>query len=546
MSEPGVPTHVPTHRIGIMPILAGQTASILSPSPDGDARRVAVRQLRLTPQWTAPRSPFRHTWEGIINVDQFRWMVRRDMQEQLELAQRELRATHVRAVGIYDDEMRAFCQSPAAFMGHEPKQPRTNWQTIDYVIDSLLDRKLQPVFTTSFIPSALASGPLTVFSTRAHTSPPRDWKEWENFVRDSVLHAVDRYSLAVVRQWPFEVWNEPNLKNWFWGGDLADFYRLWATTYRAIKSVDASLRVGGPSTGRAEWVQELLEYGAAHDCSPDYLITHIYNNDSAVDDPLAPFDPSSAARGSTSPTFAQDMMRRVRALLDRQQFKGELHWNEWGRSFHAVDFRREHPSEAAFIARLLADASQEADAFAYWCLSDIYDQVGYGREAFFGGYGLLNLQGLRKPAYHAFELLSRLGHERVVTNGHGTDAMCNAIVTTAPDRVAHVLVYASDDADAPERKSIAVTVDLPTGSRPTRLYRIDSLENNVVARWRELGAPAYLSRAQAKELAADNALRASSTPVHFENTGAASHAHFTMEGPGVALLELEMPASRSG
>ena len=64
-------------------------------------------------------------------------------------------------------------------MHHEPKQPRTNWQTVDYVIDSLLDRGLQPVFTTSFIPSAMSSGPLTVFSTRAHTSPPRDWAQWE-------------------------------------------------------------------------------------------------------------------------------------------------------------------------------------------------------------------------------------------------------------------------------------------------------------------------------------------------------------------------------
>ena len=45
-------------------------------------------------------------------------------------------------------------------------------------------------------------------------------------------------------------------------------------------------------------------------------------------------------------------MRNVRALLDRSGFKGELHWNEWGRSFHAVDHRREHPAEAAFIARL--------------------------------------------------------------------------------------------------------------------------------------------------------------------------------------------------
>ena len=185
------------------------------------------RRLHLRPDWQGGRTAFRHTWEGMINVDQFRWLVRRDMQEQLALAQSELGGKHVRAVGMFDDEMRVFCPSPGSFMGYESKEPRTNWQIVDYVMDSLLDRGLNPMFTTSFIPSTMASGPVTVFSTKAHTSPPRDWKQWEAFVREAVEHAVERYSLEVVRQWYFEVWNEPNLPGWFWGGNLADFMRLW-------------------------------------------------------------------------------------------------------------------------------------------------------------------------------------------------------------------------------------------------------------------------------------------------------------------------------
>jgi xylan 1,4-beta-xylosidase len=517
-----------------MQTLTGETASLSKSAP----LLAGVRHVRLRPGWSAPRTPFRHTWEGIINVDQFRWLVRRDMQDQLEMAQRELRATHVRAVGMFDDEMRVYREGPGAFMGLEPKQPRTNWQTVDYVMDSLADRGLQPVFTTSFVPSAMASGPVTVFSTKAHTSPPKDWAQWEAFVRDAVQHAVDRYSLDVVRRWPFEVWNEPNLHGWFWGGDLSDFNRLWETTYRAIKSVDSSLRVGGPSTGRAEWLEELIDFGQKHDCPPDYLITHIYNNDSAADHPLAPFDPTATTRGSKSPTFAADIMRNVRALLDRRGYKGELHWNEWGRSFHAVDHHRENPSEAAFIARLLGDVSQEADVFSYWCLSDIYDQVGYGREAFFGGYGLLNLQGLRKPAYHAFELLAKLGTERVATTGENVSSTCNAIITRSGEH-GHILVYAAEHDDEPARQSIEVSVDVPPGTRAGRLYRIDSIENNVIARWRELGSPAYLSRPQTRELAADNTLVTSSTPVRIED----GQARFTMESPGVALLEITLPES---
>jgi xylan 1,4-beta-xylosidase len=499
----------------------------------------AVRRVHLRPQWAGPRAPFRHTWEGVINVDQFRWMVRRDMQDQLELARRELGARHVRAVGMFDDEMRVFCPSPASFMGYEPKDPRTNWQVVDYVIDSLLDRGLNPMFTTSFVPKAMASGSTTIFSTHASTTPPRDWRQWENLVRDAVAHAVDRYSLPVVRQWYFEVWNEPNLKGWFWDGSQAEFHRLWQITHHAIKSVDASLRVGGPSTAHAAWIEALLDFGQEHDCRPDYLITHIYNNDSPTGEALAPFDGAQVEKNSKSPDSAMEVMRELRERISDAGFKGELHWNEWGRSFHAVDHRREQPSEAAFIARLMAEVSQEADVFAYWCLSDIYDQVGYGRETFHGGYGLLNLNGLRKPAYHAFQLLAKLGHERIAVAGDGLDSFCNTIVTTSA-RTAHVLVYAYDHADQPARSSLEVTVELPPGARTGQLYRIDSVENNVVAKWRELGAPDYLSRAQTAELKAGNQLRPCPAAVFIEGAENRAQARFSMEAPGVALLEITL------
>ena len=493
--------------------------------------------LSLTPQWSAPVAPFRHTWEGVVNVDQFRWLVRRDLQDQLAQMQQEIGARHVRAVGIYDDELRVFRPSPQSFMGYAPKDPRTNWQITDYIIDSLLDRGLNPMFTTSFIPSAMASGPVTVFTTKGHTSPPSDWKQWEKFVRESVQHAVDRYSLAVVRQWYFEVWNEPNLFGSFWGGTQQDFFKLWEVTFGAIKSVDASLRIGGPSTARADWMAELMEFAHAQRCVPDYLTAHIYNNDSETGEALAPFHGPQEDRASKSPNFAIGVMRGVRALADQLGFQGELHWNEWGRSFHGIDPRREDASEAAFIVRLLDRVSQTAHQFAYWCVSDIYDQVGYGREAFHGGYGLLNLQGLRKPAYHAFELLSRLGDQRVPVTGAGLDDLTGAIATRKLNS-SQILCYAYSHDDAPVRGTLEVSVALPADAGEVTLHRVDHLENNVVSRWRDLGAPAYLSRAETRQLRLVDPLHAALGAVRVEQCESGGVARFTLRTPGIALLEI--------
>ena len=40
------------------------------------------------------------------------------------------------------------------------------------------------------------------------TGRPPAWHEWYDLVRALTDHAVQRYGLAEVQQWNFEVWNE--------------------------------------------------------------------------------------------------------------------------------------------------------------------------------------------------------------------------------------------------------------------------------------------------------------------------------------------------
>jgi xylan 1,4-beta-xylosidase len=206
--------------------------------------------ITILPDWSAAAAPFRHTWEGMVNIDQFRWMVRKDCLDHLRQAKAELKATHVRAVGMYCDELRVFGNDPTWFGTKGPHAPRLNWQVVDYIIDELEELGLAPQFTTCFTPSHMASGDMTCFSTKSRTSPPKDYAAWEQLVYDSVAHQVRQRSAATVRNWWFEVWNEPNLSPPFFGGDQREFFKLWECTYRAIKRVDPTLRVGGPSAAR--------------------------------------------------------------------------------------------------------------------------------------------------------------------------------------------------------------------------------------------------------------------------------------------------------
>ncbi len=496
----------------------------------------------IVPDYTGPTETFRHSWRNVGNFDQFRWLVRRDAQEQLQTAHEELGIKHLRAVGMLDDRMRFYTIDPKDFRKKE-KEPRLNLQIINYVIDSLLDIGINPMFTTCFMPSALASGEGTVFTTKSRISPPNDYDKWVELIEASVRHMIDRYGRQRVRNWYFEVWNESNLRNGFFEGDRQDFFKLWKHTYQAIKRVDDELKIGGPSTARGEWLAEMIEFGRKNSCEPDYIITHIYNNDNA-DNPASPFE-GSKEEVKKNDSYASGVIQGGRKLLDELDYKGDIHWNEWGRSYLPYETYpdnkdvspRQTPKEAAFIVKTMAEVSQEADEFAYWCLSDIYDQVGYGREAFFGHYGLMSLQGLRKPGYLGFQLLNRTGTQRLKVAGNNLTIKDNVLVTKSKDKYC-VLVYSYGNDNFYPQITKNVTLQLPKQYRSDKidLYRIGMMDNNIVTEWRSMDSPVYLSRTQLEVLKEKNTLSSSNSGMKInKNNGTIS---FEIESPGVALIEI--------
>ena len=100
------------------------------------------------------------------------------------------------------------------------------------------------------------------FWYKPNVSPPKDWSTWDDLITAFAKHLVDRYGIDEVAQWYFEVWNEPNLD--FWAGDpkQATYWELYDHAARAIKGVNPRLRVGGPATAQAAWVDAFIKHCA--------------------------------------------------------------------------------------------------------------------------------------------------------------------------------------------------------------------------------------------------------------------------------------------
>lgn len=92
--------------------------------------------------------------------------------------------------------------------------PVYSFFNVDQHYDFLLSIGMRPIVELSFMPELLAShANETIFHYKGGISPPAKYQKWANLMVAFVKHLIDRYGLAEISQWDFEVWNEPNCAN---------------------------------------------------------------------------------------------------------------------------------------------------------------------------------------------------------------------------------------------------------------------------------------------------------------------------------------------
>ena len=159
-------------------------------------------------------------------------------------------------------------------------------------------------------------------------TPPKDYKQWGELIRRLVSHWVERYGVEEVSQWPFECWNEPNLKA-FWTGDQAAYFELYRTTAESIKSVDPRLQVGGPVSSGNAWLDDFTAYCRKAATLLDFISTHYYPTD-----PFGAIDSDTITQLEHSPPGVM----RTRAVEARAVAGAlPLYYPEWSISSNPRD-----------------------------------------------------------------------------------------------------------------------------------------------------------------------------------------------------------------
>jgi len=424
-------------------------------------------------------------------------LIRNDSQAQLKLAVDELGFRYIRFHAIFHDVL--------GTVKVEKGKTVYDWTKIDQLYDDLLARHIKPFVELGFTPEALATSQNSIFYWHGNTSHPRP-DGWHNLVDAFIRHIEARYGQDEVRTWYFEVWNEPNLSGFWEGADQKAYFALYDLTAKTVKGVDPALRVGGPATAGAAWIPEFLAHVKTVGAPIDFVTTHTYGVLGGFLDEQGKSD----TKLDPSPDAIIGDVRRVREQISASAFPGlPLYFTEWSTSYTPRDPVHDSYISAPYILSKLKACLGLVQGMSYWTYTDLFEEPGPPTASFQGGFGLLNREGIRKPAYFAYKYLHALDGDSVTADDP------EAMLATKDGNLAAVIW----DFEQPDQKvsdrpfytkvipaHVAAPVELrvshlaPGAAYRLEVHRTGFHANDAYTAYLEMGSPKDLTPAQVAHL----------------------------------------------
>ncbi len=431
--------------------------------------------------------------------------LRADWQQQLAYVKKECGFKYIRMHGLLTDDMGVYKEDRNG-------KPEYNYMYVDVLFDYLQSIGMKPFVELGFMPSALASGDKTIFWWRGNVTPPKDYDKWAALIRNLTEHFTERYGADEVKTWYFEVWNEPNLSPGFWSSTQDEYFKLFKYTVNAIKSVNLAYRVGGPATAGAAWEPEMIEFCTKNNLPLDFISTHSYGVKQGY---LDEFGNSGTILDKNPLSVSGDVLQTRKEISQSSKPKLELHYTEWSASYTPADPIHDSYHEAAYILYKLKQVGDAAQSMSYWVFTDIFEESAPRFEPFHGGFGLLTIQGINKPAFYAYQFLNHLGNIELV-NSDSTSWVCKDtkgniqilafdFTNTHPGDSVNNQVYYIRDLPSKSKGKLKVNIsNVPDGKYSLEIYKVGYRCNDAYTSYYDLGRPAQLTKIQVGQIKKQN------------------------------------------
>ncbi|MFZ2990562.1 GH39 family glycosyl hydrolase [Ideonella sp.] len=457
----------------------------------------APPQRRIVLDLAQATQPLDRAFDHCVGADYPGTLYREDSLSQLKTAVDELGFRYLRFHAIFHDVFKTVTRDASG-------QLVFDFTGIDKLYDAMLSRRIKPFVELGFTPLALKTSDLKIFYWAGNTSHPEP-TGWVALIDAFTRHLLQRYGAAEVRQWYFEVWNEPNLDGFWEKADQQAYFDLYTRTAKTIKAIDAQLRVGGPSTAGAAWVPEFLAHAKTTNTPVDFVTTHAYGVDHGYLDEFGVEDRML----SPSPDAIVGDVRRVREQIQASHLPGlPLFFTEWSTSYNPRDLVHDSYMSAAYVLTKLKQTQGLAQSMSYWVYSDLFEEPGPPDAPFHGGFGMMTREGVRKPVWFAYRYLAALQGRQIPSTDAFSWAATDGQQVQAlvwdwrnPEQKVSNRTFFGKPQPAKDVGSVQVDLrHLPPGRYRLTQRRTGYLVNDAHTAYLQMGSPKALTPAQLAKL----------------------------------------------
>ncbi|MCL1936482.1 MAG: xylan 1,4-beta-xylosidase [Defluviitaleaceae bacterium] len=436
---------------------------------------------------TENRIPWNENFKYCIGTGRLALALRKEYLDGLKKAVDDIGFKYIRGHGIFHDEIGIYRE----YEWNGEEKVMYNFTYIDQIFDSFLEIGIKPFIELGFMPEQLASGTKTVFWWKGNVTPPKNYKKWNNLISATINHLIDRYGIEEVKTWPIEVWNEPNLSNFWENADMEEYFKLYKETVTTIKSINEDLIVGGPSIcgGSDHWLDDFLTFCKKENLKLDFLSRHAYTSGPAQ---LIPF--SCYQEIHSKENLLKDF-KTGREAIEKVNFKNiPVHITEFNTSYKPLNPVHDTAFNAAYLGKILSYGGDFVDSFSYWTFSDVFEEEDIPKSLFHGGFGLLAYNLIKKPTYYLYQFFSKLKGDILYRDD-------NLIVT---EKNGKLYIIAFNPVEDVHDITLYQTLELPICKSEDTVFVKRSVINeeygNAWQAWRKMGRPRFPNKEQIEDI----------------------------------------------
>ncbi|NAZ86837.1 GH39 family glycosyl hydrolase [Kineococcus indalonis] len=408
--------------------------------------------------------------------------------------------------------------------------PHYDFTTVDQTYDAIVQAGHHVLVELAFTPRDLLPPEAaelqvvpspTVYSSYeagAWAYPPEDYEKWRGLVAAHARHCLERYGAQEVREWLWELWNEPDI--FYWKGTPQQFCELYTVTAEAVRSVLPDAKVGGPAVtgGGVEFLRTFLTHTSRDDVPLDFVSFHTKGS---AFTPWRVYGPTGGPAPEQQNPSAHKMLHEIRrmqrvvaefpqyhalpAIVDECDAGVPAHYSVYDNANFRFQNTEYYPVFQVKLFKKILDLNETETVRVEQATS--WSFYFEGERFFEGTRAFLTAGGIEKPLLNAYRMLARLGGRRLTATssaaspaedldaGDGRSMREEVDVLASTDAAGRVTVlvwrhtddqHRTDDGPVPAEVRVE---GLDRAAYSLSHHRIDAEHSNSHTAWQALGSP---------------------------------------------------------